>query len=113
MSRADPVGSAREKMGRKWRVSIIPPQLDHRVDFTALRLGAAPEGPMRHVVTQLMVASRVTAETAAAVRLQLFPGRGGGKGQRPPRLCVPSGRTADATKPDVIALANAILAKLP
>jgi len=32
---------------------------------------------MRHVVTQLMVASRVTAETAAAVRLQLFPGRGG------------------------------------
>ena len=89
-----------------------------------------------------------TACTYGAVRLQLFPGRGGkptvsakdlqpitGAGEggffRSNRdryaelmvwtskhrvdlqVSVPSGRTAEAIKPDVLALANAILAKLP
>lgn len=89
-----------------------------------------------------------TACTYGAVRLQLFPGRGGkvtvsskeyqpisGVGDgglfRNNRNCyaeltawtskhridlqvdVPSGRTAEAIKPDVVKLANAIFAKLP
>lgn len=89
-----------------------------------------------------------TACTYGAVRLQLFPGRGGkptvsAKGLQPItgageggffrnnrdhyaelmvwtskhrvdlQVSVPSGRTADAIKPDVVALARAILAKLP
>lgn len=89
-----------------------------------------------------------TACTYGAVRLQLFPGRGGkptvsAKGLQPItgageggffrnnrdryaelmvwtskhrvdlQVSVPSGRTAEAIKPDVVALANAILAKLP
>jgi hypothetical protein len=89
-----------------------------------------------------------TACTYGAVRLQLFPGRGGkptlsakdfqpisGAGEggffRSNRdryaelmvwtsrhrvdlqVNVPTGRTAEAIKPDVVALANAILAKLP
>ena len=89
-----------------------------------------------------------TACEYGAVRLQLFPGRGGkrtvsakdlqpisGAGEggyfRSNRdryaellvwtskhsldlqVSVPSGRTAEAIKPDVVALANAIIAKLP
>ncbi len=89
-----------------------------------------------------------TACQYGAVRLQLFPGRGGkrtasakdlqpisGAGEggyfRSNRnryaelmvwtskhsldlqVSVPSGRTAEAIKPDVVALANAIIAKLP
>lgn len=89
-----------------------------------------------------------TACQYGAVRLQLFPGRGGkrtpsvkdlqpisGAGQGgyfhnnrdryaeltvwtdkhslDLQVSVPSGRTAEAIKPDVIALANAIIAKLP
>lgn len=89
-----------------------------------------------------------TACEYSAVRLQLFPGRGGkrtpsvkdlqpisGAGQGgyfhnnrdryaeltvwtdkhslDLQVSVPSGRTAEAIKPDVIALANAIIAKLP
>ena len=89
-----------------------------------------------------------TACEYGAVRLQLFPGRGGkvtvsskeyqpisgvgdgglfrnnrnyyaeltvwtGKHRIDLQVGVPSGRTADAIKPDVIALANAILKKLP
>lgn len=89
-----------------------------------------------------------TACEYGAVRLQLFPGRGGkrtasarglepisgageggyfrsnrnryaelmvwtGKHSLDLQVSVPSGRTAEAIKPDVVALANAILAKLP
>jgi hypothetical protein len=89
-----------------------------------------------------------TACTYGAVRMQLFPGRGGKPTVSAPGLQpvsgagdgglfrsnrnryaelmvwtskyrvdlqvdVPSGRTAEAIKPDVIALANAILKKLP
>ena len=89
-----------------------------------------------------------TACTYGAVRMQLFPGRGGkptvsAKGLQPVsgagdgglfrsnrdryaelmvwtskyrvdlQVDVPSGRTAEAIKPDVVALANAILKKLP
>lgn len=89
-----------------------------------------------------------TACEFGAVRLQLFPGRGGkrtvtAKDLQPIagagdggyfrsnrnrhaelmvwtarhsldlQVSVPSGRTAEAMKPDVVALANAILAKLP
>jgi hypothetical protein len=89
-----------------------------------------------------------TACTYGAVRLQVFPGRGGKRTVSAPGLqpisgageggyfrdnrnryaelmiwtakhsldlqvSVPSGRTAEAIKPDVVALANAILAKLP
>ena len=89
-----------------------------------------------------------TACEYGAVRLQLFPGRGGkrtvstkdfqpisgageggyfrsnrnryaeltvwtGKHSLDFQVSVPSGRTAEAIKPDVVALANAIIAKLP
>ena len=89
-----------------------------------------------------------TACEYGAVRLQLFPGRGGkrtvsakdfqpisgagegglfhnnrdryaellvwtGKHSLDLQVSVPSGRTAEAIKPDVVALANAILATLP
>ena len=89
-----------------------------------------------------------TACTYGAVRLQLFPGRGGkrtvsakdlqpitgagdggyfrsnrdryaelmvwtAKHSLDLQVSVPSGRTAEAIKPDVVALANAIIAKLP
>jgi hypothetical protein len=89
-----------------------------------------------------------TACEYGAVRLQLFPGRGGkrtvsakdlqpisgageggyfrnnrdryaelmvwtGKHSLDLQVSVPSGRTAEAIKPDIIALANAIIAKLP
>ena len=89
-----------------------------------------------------------TACEYGAVRLQLFPGRGGkrtfsakdlqpisgvgeggyfrsnrdlyaelmvwtGKHSLDLQVSVPSGRTAEAIKPDVVALANAIIAKLP
>jgi hypothetical protein len=89
-----------------------------------------------------------TACEYGAVRLQLFPGRGGkrtmsakdlqpisgagdggyfrsnreryaelmvwtGKHSLDLQVSVPSGRTAEALKPDVVALANAIIAKLP
>ena len=89
-----------------------------------------------------------TACEYGAVRLQLFPGRGGkrtvsAKGVQPIsgageggyfrnnqdryaelmvwtnkhsldlQVSVPSGRTAEAIKPDIVALANAIIAKLP
>src|SRR5690606_35263836 len=89
-----------------------------------------------------------TACEYGAVRLQLFPGRGGkgtlsGNGYQPisdsgwngffrnnrgqyaelavwtPKhsltlqVSVPTGRTAEAIRPDVVALANAIIAKLP
>jgi hypothetical protein len=89
-----------------------------------------------------------TACEYGAVRLQLFPGRGGkrtvsAKGVQPIsgageggyfrnnqdryaelmvwtnkhsldlQVSVPSGRTAEALKPDIVALANAIIAKLP
>jgi hypothetical protein len=89
-----------------------------------------------------------TACEYGAVRLQLFPGRGGkrtvsakdlqpisgageggyfrsnrdryaelmvwtGKHSLDLQVSVPSGRTVEAIKPDVVALANAILAKLP
>ncbi len=89
-----------------------------------------------------------TACDYGAVRLQLFPGRGGkrtfsaedlqpvsgvgeggyfrsnrdlyaelmvwtGKHSLDLQVSVPSGRTALAIKPDVVALANAIIAKLP
>lgn len=89
-----------------------------------------------------------TACEYGAVRLQLFPGRGGkrtvsakdvepisgageggyfrnnrdryaelmvwtGKHSLDLQVSVPSGRTAEAIKPDVVALANAIIKKLP
>jgi hypothetical protein len=89
-----------------------------------------------------------TACEYGAVRLQLFPGRGGkrtisakdvqpisgageggyfrnnrdryaelmvwtGKHSLDLQVSVPSGRTAEAIKADVVALANAIIAKLP
>ena len=89
-----------------------------------------------------------TACEHGAVRLQLFPGRGGKRTVSPKdfqpisgageggyfrnnrnryaelmvwtakhsldlQVSVPSGRTAEAIKPDVVALANAIIAKLP
>ena len=89
-----------------------------------------------------------TACTYGAVRLQLFPGRGGkrtvsakdlqpitgagdggyfrsnrdryaelmvwtAKHSLDLQVSVPSGRTAEAIKPDVVALANTIIAKLP
>ena len=89
-----------------------------------------------------------TACEYGAVRLQLFPGRGGkrtvsakgfepisgageggyfrsngdryaelmvwtGKHSLDLQVSVPSGRTAEAIKPDVVALANVIIAKLP
>ncbi len=94
------------------------------------------------------LATSGTACEYGAVRLQLFPGRGGkrtvsakdlqpisgageggyfrsnrdryaelmvwtGKHSLDLQVSVPSGKTAEAIKPDVVALANAIIAKLP
>ncbi len=73
---------------------------------------------MRHVVTLLVAISCITSQAAGqpAVRAwdlyaELMAWTA--KHSHTLQVSVPSGRTVDAIKTDVVALANAIIAKLP